>query len=114
MDTSSVFFKAVRPQGRCRLRNRVGLEKPLSSTSGPSPRTGSSATASRNCVWVFGGLAQVEEEQDDDDDMGHCVRRLKPTNELWSFDVTLMLWSWHGCEVRALFKEALGAVLGCS
>jgi hypothetical protein len=53
-------------------------------------------------VWVFGGLAQVE---DDDEAEGQVVYRLKPTNELWSFDVTLMLWSWLGCEVRCAYKR---------
>lgn len=101
MDTSSVLFKAIRPHGRCRLRNRVGLEKPTCTRDGPSPRTGSSATPSLNGIWVFGGLVQTVEEVkgEEEGDLEQFVSFLKPANELWSFDVTSMLWTWHGCEV---------------
>ena len=99
----SVEFKKVVPLGRCRLRNRVALERPLCSRDGPSPRSGASMTPAGEALWVFGGLAQYEAE----DDWGDPYQALKCVNEMWSFNLGTQLWSWHGCEVRETLRLVL-------
>eukprot|EP00613_Pedinella_sp_CCMP2098_P050568 CAMPEP_0171817230 /NCGR_PEP_ID=MMETSP0992-20121227/975_1 /TAXON_ID=483369 /ORGANISM="non described non described, Strain CCMP2098" /LENGTH=276 /DNA_ID=CAMNT_0012431245 /DNA_START=75 /DNA_END=902 /DNA_ORIENTATION=+ len=88
-----VEFEPVPAQGRCRIRNRALLEKPLASHEGPIPRNGASMLSAHGKLWVFGGLCEVEGS----DDYGNTVTNKVPTNEMWGFDVEKGLWSWYGC-----------------
>jgi hypothetical protein len=106
----SLVFRPVVARGRCRLRARAGVEMPHCVKSGPLPRIGASLSAtpsatssSEHHLWVFGGLLQLEnedrhEEEEEEGEAGLPKAQRVLCNELWSFDTSSGLWSWHGAD----------------
>ena len=88
----SALFQRVPAVGRIRLRNRVGFERPICVKDGPTPRNGSSMVGTAGSLWVFGGLTESETR----DDFGNPSVKMVVTNDMFSFDLKLQIWKWHG------------------